>query len=72
VTTDLQVWAIAGISVLVLTLMVGMPPALTAQRLKIVDALAGRGNDSPLERLLRRGLEAIARHRDDDGEARTP
>lgn len=73
VTTDLQVWAIAGISVVVLTLMVGLPPALTAQRLKIVDALAGRGGDSPLERLLRRGLEAMARRRDDhdnDGEAR--
>jgi putative ABC transport system permease protein len=60
VKTDLQVWAIAGASVIVLTLMVGMPPALTAQRLKIVDALAGRGDDSPLERLLHRGLSAVS------------
>ncbi len=61
VKTDLQVWVIAGASVLVLTLMVGLPPALTAQRLKIVDALAGRGGDSPFERLLHRGLDAIGR-----------
>lgn len=67
VATDLQVWAIAGISVVVLTLMVGLPPALTAQRLKIVDALAGRGADSQLERLLRRGLDALARRDDDEG-----
>jgi putative ABC transport system permease protein len=60
VTTDLQVWAIAGISVVVLTLMVGLPPAMTAQRLKIVDALAGRGDDSPLERVLHRGLKALS------------
>ncbi|GIX35849.1 MAG: hypothetical protein KatS3mg126_1628 [Lysobacteraceae bacterium] len=40
--TDLRVWAFAGISVLVLALAVGLPPALRAKRLKIVDALAGR------------------------------
>lgn len=61
ITTDLRVWIIAGISVLVLTVMIGMPPALTAKRLKIVDALAGRGDDSPLERLLHRGLDALTR-----------
>ncbi len=42
ITTDLRVWAIAGISVLVLSLLIGMPPALRALRIKIVDALAGR------------------------------
>mgnify|MGYP002783753291 CR=1 FL=1 len=61
ITTDLRVWIIAGISVLVLTVMIGMPPAMTAKRLKIVDALAGRGDDSPLERLLHRGLDAVTR-----------
>ena len=61
ITTDLRVWIIAGISVLVLTVMIGMPPALTAKRLKIVDALAGRGDDSPLERLLHRGLDMLTR-----------
>ncbi len=61
ITTDLRVWIIAGISVLVLTVMIGMPPALTAKRLKIVDALAGRGDDSPLERLLHRGLDVLTR-----------
>ncbi len=70
ITTDLRVWIIAGISVLVLTLMVGLPPAMTAKRLKIVDALAGRGDDSPLERLLHRGLDALGRlfgaRREDD------
>lgn len=59
VRTDLQVWVIAGISVVVLTLLVGLPPALTAQRLKIVDALAGRTGESPFERLLRRALARI-------------
>jgi putative ABC transport system permease protein len=54
VTTDLRVWVIAGISVVVLTLAVGLPPALTARRLKIVDALTGRHEQSPLERGLRR------------------
>lgn len=74
ITTDLRVWIIAGISVLVLTVMVGLPPALTAKRLKIVDALAGRGDDSPLERLLHRGLDALARlfGRDRNGEEEEP
>lgn len=40
--TDLRVWAVAGVSVLVLSLLVGVPPALHALRIKIVDALAGR------------------------------
>lgn len=61
VTTDLQVWVIAGVSVVVLTLAVGLPPALTAQRLKIVDALAGRGDESILERALHRAMSSIAR-----------
>ena len=71
VRTDLRVWAIAGVSVLVLTVMVGLPPALTARRLKIVDALAGRGDDSPVERLLHRAIAAVARlwSRRRDGDA---
>lgn len=56
VRTDLRVWVIAGISVAVLTLAVGLPPALAARRLKIVDALAGRGEPSAFERALRRLL----------------
>lgn len=56
VSTDLRVWLIAGASVLVLTLAVGLPPALTARRLKIVDALAGRSEPSSFERALRRLL----------------
>jgi putative ABC transport system permease protein len=40
--TDLRVWAFAGISVLALAAAVGLPPALRAMRLRIVDALAGR------------------------------
>ncbi len=56
VRTDLRVWVIAGISVAVLTLAVGLPPALAARRLKIVDALAGRGEPSGFERALRRLL----------------
>ena len=54
VRADLRVWVIAGISVAVLTLAVGLPPALAARRLKIVDALAGRGEPSAFERALRR------------------
>jgi putative ABC transport system permease protein len=42
IKTDLRVWAIAGISVVVLSLLIGVPPALRALRIKIVDALAGR------------------------------
>lgn len=56
VRADLRVWVIAGISVGLLTLAVGLPPALAARRLKIVDALAGRGEPSALERALRRLL----------------
>lgn len=40
--TDLRVWAFAGVSVLALAAAVGLPPALRAMRLRIVDALAGR------------------------------
>jgi putative ABC transport system permease protein len=57
ITADAFVWAVAGASVLVLTLLVGLPPALTAQRLKIVDALAGRTGDSALELALRKAIE---------------
>lgn len=42
IRTDLRVWAIAGASVILLSLLVGVPPALRALRIKIVDALAGR------------------------------
>ncbi len=42
VKTDFRVWRFALLSVLGLTLAVGLPPALRAMRLKIVDALAGR------------------------------
>jgi putative ABC transport system permease protein len=52
ITADAFVWAVAGASVLVLTVMVGLPPALTARRLKIVDALAGRTGDSWFDRAL--------------------
>ena len=73
VTTDLRVWAIAAASVLVLTLLVGLPPAFAARRLKIVDALAGRGEDSIVERGLRRALMAVlglfGRGRNDEAEA---
>ncbi|GAB3741403.1 ABC transporter permease [Silanimonas algicola] len=57
IAADGFVWAVAGASVLVLTVLVGLPPALTAQRLKIVDALAGRAGDSPLELALRKAIE---------------
>lgn len=40
--TDLRVWGFAGASVLALAAAVGLPPALRAMRLRIVDALAGR------------------------------
>jgi putative ABC transport system permease protein len=36
------VWAAGGVAIVLLTLVVGLLPALRAQRLKIVDALAGR------------------------------
>jgi len=42
VETDGRVWAIAGVSVVLLSLLVGVPPALHALRIRIVDALAGR------------------------------
>lgn len=39
---DRRVWLFVAAAVLVLTAAVGLPPALRAMRLKIVDALAGR------------------------------
>ena len=39
---DRRVWLFAAIAVLVLAAAVGLPPALRAMRLRIVDALAGR------------------------------
>lgn len=42
ITTDSRVWVTAGICVLLLSLLIGVPPALRALRIKIVDALAGR------------------------------
>jgi putative ABC transport system permease protein len=42
VPVDIRVWGRALLAVVVLALLVGLPPALRAGRLKIVDALAGR------------------------------
>ena len=42
IAVDARVWAAGGVAIVVLTLVVGLLPALRAQRLKIVDALAGR------------------------------
>ena len=42
VRTGTDVWGYAAVVVLVLALAIGLPPALHAMRLKIVDALAGR------------------------------
>jgi putative ABC transport system permease protein len=42
VSTTGGVWAFAGAAALGLALVTGVPPALRAQRLKIIDALAGR------------------------------
>lgn len=42
VRTDAGVWGFALLSAVLLALAVGLPPALRAMRLKIVDALAGR------------------------------
>jgi putative ABC transport system permease protein len=42
INVDAQVWAAGGIAVVVLSLAVGLMPALRARRLKIIDALAGR------------------------------
>jgi putative ABC transport system permease protein len=39
---DVTVWAYAIVAVIALALAVGLPPALRARRLNIVDALAGR------------------------------
>ncbi|MGQ0798694.1 MAG: ABC transporter permease [Pseudomarimonas sp.] len=39
---DRRVWLFSAIAVLVLAVAVGLPPALRAMRLRIVDALAGR------------------------------
>ena len=61
VTADGFVWAIAAASVVLLKLLVGLPPAWTAQRLKIVDALSGRSEESPLERWLRRVVDTLTR-----------
>lgn len=57
ITADGFVWVVAGASVLMLTVLVGLPPALTARRLKIVDALASRVGDSPLELVLRKTIQ---------------
>lgn len=42
IAVDAQVWIAGGIAIVVLSLLVGLLPALRARRLKIVDALAGR------------------------------
>jgi putative ABC transport system permease protein len=42
ITADLSVWLFAVASMIGLGLLVGLPPALRAKRLSIVDALAGR------------------------------
>lgn len=42
VKADSSVWVFAGFTTVFLALVVGLPPALRAMRLKIVDALAGR------------------------------
>jgi putative ABC transport system permease protein len=42
IAVDARVWAAGGVAIVLLTLVVGLLPALRAQRLKIVDALAGR------------------------------
>jgi putative ABC transport system permease protein len=42
VNVDLKVWAIGIAAIVLMSLAVGLLPALRAQRLKIVDALAGR------------------------------
>ena len=39
---DYRVWITGGVAIIVLSLAVGLPPALRASRLSIVDALAGR------------------------------
>lgn len=42
IAVDGQVWLVGGIAIVVLSLAVGLLPALRASRLTIVDALAGR------------------------------
>ena len=42
IRANADAWIFVGIAVLVLATAVGLPPALRAKRLKIVDALAGR------------------------------
>jgi putative ABC transport system permease protein len=39
---DWRVWSAGLAAIILLSLVVGLPPALRAKRLKIVDALAGR------------------------------
>ena len=39
---DAQVWTIALVSMVGVGLLVGLPPALKAMRLSIVDGLSGR------------------------------
>jgi putative ABC transport system permease protein len=40
--TDRRVWLVAAVAATVLAAAVGLPPAVRAMRLRIVDALAGR------------------------------
>ncbi|HSC11691.1 MAG TPA: ABC transporter permease, partial [Rhodanobacteraceae bacterium] len=42
ISVDYRVWTAGFAAIVVLALAVGLLPALRAQRLKIVDALAGR------------------------------
>ena len=42
ISVDYHVWSMGLVAVVVLAIAVGLLPALRAQRLKIVDALAGR------------------------------
>lgn len=42
VAIDWRVWAVGGVAILLLSVAVGLVPALRARQLKIVDALAGR------------------------------
>ena len=42
IAVDLRVWAAGGVAIVLLSVVVGLLPALRARRLKIVDALAGR------------------------------
>ena len=42
IRANADAWIFVGIAVVVLAIAVGLPPALRAMRLQIVDALAGR------------------------------